>query len=84
MADKITINLPKDLKKRIEKRIKETNFKSIQEYISYILEQIVSEDFYLRREAYTEEEEKNIKGDDFYSEEDEETLKKNLEDMGYL
>lgn len=87
MTDKINISIPKELKQKIEKRIKETNFKSIQEYILYILEQVVSENVRKKdfdREIYSEDEEKSIRGPEPYTREEEEDLKKNLEDLGYI
>ncbi|MBU2104655.1 MAG: hypothetical protein KKF67_02690 [Nanoarchaeota archaeon] len=95
MTDKITILIPRDLKLKLEKKIKETNFKSIQEYILYILEQIVSDERVNNEKiAYTEKEEKEIRGDQAwytedggkqaYTEEEEAALKKNLKDLGYL
>lgn len=74
MENKINLSIPEDLRKKLEIKIKETNFKSIQDYILYILKQIVSEKKMeissSREQVYTKEEEDNIK--------------KNLEDLGYL
>ena len=102
MANKITISIPEELEEKLQEKIKETNFKSVQDYILYILEQIVSESAgeikSKREQAYTEEEEKDIAGDPEmleslgmlpkhtkgYTQKEEEELKKNLEDLGYL
>lgn len=88
MANKMTISIPKELKKKLEEKIKQTNFKSIQDYIIYILNQIVSDNESDtkpgRKQAYTKKEEADIRGPHAYTEEDEEALKKNLEDLGYL
>lgn len=88
MANKITISISKELKQKLEKKIKQTNFKSIQDYILYILKQIVSDreiNVNSKRErAYTKEEEADIRGPQPYTKEEEEALKKNLEDLGYL
>tara|TARA_Y100000034_G_scaffold93158_1_gene112713 strand:- start:3162 stop:3365 length:204 start_codon:yes stop_codon:yes gene_type:complete len=65
------IKIPKELAKKLEQRIKQTDFKSIQEYIIYTLEQIVSD-------------QDNLSNRESYSPEEEEALKKNLKDMGYL
>tara|TARA_Y100000310_G_scaffold329947_1_gene400685 strand:+ start:9995 stop:10198 length:204 start_codon:yes stop_codon:yes gene_type:complete len=65
------IKIPKELAKKLEQRIKQTDFKSIQEYIIYTLEQIVSD-------------QDNLSNRESYSPEEEEVLKKNLKDMGYL
>jgi len=95
MTDKINISIPKELKQKIEKKIKKTNFKSIQEYVLYILERIVSENTreknQRKNQIYTKEEETDIAGDPKmikalqpYSSKEEKDLKKNLEDLGYL
>lgn len=93
IKNKISINLPKELKEKIEKRIKDTNFKSVQDYLLYILKEIASEKNNntesWTRQTYTADEEADIKGPAIgetstYSEEDEEALKRNLEDLGYI
>ena len=93
MTTKITLQIPKELKQKLEERIKQTNFKSIQDYLLFILEQMTSEAG-TERKAYTEEEEAGIGGDlwgsqinskrEGYSEEEEADLKQTLEDMGYI
>ena len=72
MPNKINIPIPKELAAKLEQKIKQTNFDSINKYIIYILEQVTSEENfnYENRQAYTEEEEAE--------------LKKELSDMGYL
>ena len=88
MANKINLSIPKELKEKLERELKETNFNSIEEYILYILEQMVSDDKIgissRKKQAYTDEEEKDIRGPNTYSEEEEEALKKNLKELGYL
>ena len=93
MANKINITLSKELKEKIEKRIKKTNFKSVQDYIIYILNEIASENEgtnSFSKQTYTDKEEADLAGSDMlkslksYSEEDEIALKKKLNEMGYL
>lgn len=91
MANKTNITISKELNKKIEKRIKGTNFKSVKDYILYILNEVASESgsTSFSNQTYTDEEEADIKGPAIgetstYSKEDEEALKKNLEDLGYL
>ncbi len=95
MTDKITISISKELEEKLEEKIKETNFKSIQDYILFILEQVVSDEGVNNEKiAYTKKEEKEIRGDQSwyteeerkqgYNEEEEESLKKHLDDLGYL
>lgn len=89
MEDKITIPITKELRERLKEKLKETNFKSIQEYILYILEQMVSETEVKmnseREKSNTGDEgETDIKKGESYTKEDEAALKKNLEELGYL
>ena len=69
---KITISIPDNLKQKLEEKIKETDFKSIEDYILYLLKQMVSNDVADSKEKVT------------YSDEDEVALKKKLKEMGYL
>lgn len=63
------ITIPKELVKKIEQRIKQTDFNSVEEYIVYVLEQMTDTD-----SSETES----------YSKEEEAALKQNLKDMGYI
>jgi Arc/MetJ-type ribon-helix-helix transcriptional regulator len=60
--------LPAELYERIEQRAKATNFGSVEEYITFVLEEVLKEE--AEEKVYTEEEEKEIK--------------KRLKDLGYL
>jgi len=92
MTSKINLSIPKELKEKLEQRTKETNFESINDYIVFILEQIISTKTDGGNEkVYTAEEEKDIRGDQAwsgeekaYTDSEEESLKKNLHDLGYL
>jgi len=70
----IKISIPKKLAEKIERKVKETNFNSVSDYIIYILNQVVSEE-----KIETDEKNKHS-----YSEEDEAAIKKNLKDLGYM
>jgi hypothetical protein len=61
--------LSAELYERIEQRAKATNFGSVEEYVTFVLEEVIKE----------EEEEREV-----YSEEEEEEIKKRLKDLGYL
>ncbi|HID27463.1 MAG TPA: CopG family transcriptional regulator [Methanosarcinales archaeon] len=65
------VSIPTPLFKQIEKRIESTDFESVSDYITYVIEEILSD---------TEEEEK----EDAFSEEDEEKVKDRLRALGYL
>ena len=55
---------------RIEERAKATGFGSVDEYVTFVLEEVLKED---------EEEEERV-----FSREDEESVKKRLRALGYL
>lgn len=83
MTEKIDLSISKELKQKLEEKIKETNFESLEAYINFILEQITSETE-TEVQAYSEKEEAEITSPGAYSEEEETALKKNLEDLGYM
>ncbi len=68
--DKVPIYIPKRLYDEIKKRVEESlgEFKSVEEYIEFVLNEIVKEEE--ETEAYTPEEEEEIK--------------KRLKSLGYL
>lgn len=63
------IKIPKELIAKIEQRIQETEFKSVDEYTAFVLEEVVR----------NEEESEGI-----FSEEDEKKVKEKLKELGYL
>ena len=63
-----TVSLPAGLYSKIEERVNATDFGSVDEYVEFVLEEVVKE----------EEEEKA------FSEEEEQEVKKRLKDLGYL
>ena len=67
MAEENIITLSEELVKKLKSKLKETEFNSVQEYVKFILEQVVSEE---DKEGYSKEEE--------------EAIKENLKDLGYL
>jgi len=73
MTSKVTISIPDELKEKLEKKIKEINFESIQDCVLYVLNQIVSENNFGM----------NSKREGNYPDEDEIALKKKLKDLGY-
>ena len=91
MATKTTISIPEELEQKLEEKIKKTSFESIQEYVTFVLEQVVSESNEDdETQIYTKEEEANIEGKslsdeevDLLSEMEEGELKKSLADLGY-
>ena len=69
--DHVSIKIPRKLYAEIEKRVKESQgeFKDPQEYIEFVLTEIVKED----------EELENV-----YTPEEEEEIKRRLKQLGYL
>jgi Arc/MetJ-type ribon-helix-helix transcriptional regulator len=60
--------LPAELYGKVEERVKATDFGSVDEYVEFVLEEVVKD----------EEEERA------FSEEEEKEVKKRLKDLGYL
>lgn len=60
--------LPAELYDRIEQRARATNFGSVEEYVIFVLEEVLKE-----------EDEETV-----FSKEEEEEVKKRLRDLGYL
>lgn len=73
MAKVVNVGIPVNLYKKIKKRVEKTEFKSTQEYITYILEEVIKQ---------VEEEETG--DDEVFSEEEEEKVKDRLRALGYL
>lgn len=69
MADK-KVAIPKDVYEGIAERVKVTEFKSVDDYVTYVLRQVLEQ----------------IKDDEkpAYSKEDEEMVKARLRSLGYL
>ena len=94
MPKKIELSIDENLHEKLEAKSKETNFESVEAYILFILEQILSGETENEKAGYTEEEEKAIHGHQSWDEEpdkkktytaeEEEALKKNLKDLGYI
>ena len=56
-----TIKIPKSLLKKIEERIRGTEFKSVEEYTTFVLEEVIKEDVEEAEEVFSEEDEKKVK-----------------------
>ena len=66
--EKKTVQLPAELYSKVKERVKATDFGSVDEYVEFVLAEVVKE----------EEEEKA------FSDEEEKLVKKRLRDLGYL
>ncbi len=71
MADKVKVDIRKDIYDRIAKRVEVTEFETVGEYVDYVLEEVLSQ--------VEEEEEEQV-----YSKEDEDKVKEKLRSLGYL
>ena len=67
-----TVSLPTPLVNKIKERIKDTGFKSVSDYVTFVLREILS--------SLEEEEEKKK----LFSKEEEEKIKKRLRLLGYI
>lgn len=63
------IKVPKEIIKKIEEHIKNSEFKSVEDYVTYVLEEVIKD----------EEEPEEV-----YSEKDEKIVKERLKALGYL
>ncbi len=57
----INVPIPTPLFRQIEQRLKGTNFKSVAEYVSYVLAEVVSEEE-ADAGSFTKQDEENVKG----------------------
>jgi hypothetical protein len=65
------VNIPEEIYKKIEDRLEEFGFDTVDEYVAFVLEEVLKDD------NGSEEEQ-------VFSEEEEEMIKKRLRDLGYL
>lgn len=71
MDEQKTISIPAVLYNEIQARVDGTEFKSVEEYVTFVLEEVIKDD--------DEEEEETA-----FTAEDEEEVKKRLRALGYL
>jgi Arc/MetJ-type ribon-helix-helix transcriptional regulator len=67
-GEKKAVFLPAELYSKVEERVKGTDFSSVDEYVKFVLEEVIKEE----------------EGESAFSEEEEEEVKKRLKDLGYL
>ncbi|WP_297536418.1 CopG family transcriptional regulator [Thermococcus sp.] len=70
MEELVEVKIPKSLYDRIKERVEEAGFESVDEYVTYVLREVL---------ANLEEEEEEV-----FSEEEEEKVKERLRALGYL
>lgn len=64
------VKIPEEIYEKIEKRIEEMEFKSVDEYVTYVLREVL---------VSLEEEEEEV-----FTEEEEEKVKERLRALGYI
>lgn len=67
-GERKAVFMPTELYSKIEERVKATDFSSVDEYVKFILEEVIKEEG----------------GESAFSEEEEKEVKKRLKDLGYL
>jgi Arc/MetJ-type ribon-helix-helix transcriptional regulator len=67
-AENKAVFLPAELYRKVEERVKATDFGSVDEYVEFVLQEVVKEE----------------ESDRSFSEEDEQEVKKRLKALGYL
>ncbi len=94
--EKTTVLIPKATAERIRKRLPKSDFKTVDEYVSYVMEQVL--DDIEKREKEEEEgkakknlnrwnrkeDEEEREASNVFSKEDEENVEQRLKDLGYL
>jgi len=73
-AAKEKVLIPRAMAVRIEARLLKSDFKSVDEYVSYVIEQVLID----------VENEDSVAPDTLFSKEDQENVKQRLRDLGYL
>lgn len=70
--DKVAVYVSRDLYDEVERRVQESGgeFKSVEDYVNFVLREVVKEESEEKEETYTKEEEEEIK--------------KRLKSLGYL
>jgi len=75
--ESVTLSFPKPLAERIQKRLPKTEFALVDEYVAYVMEQILNE---IESEPVAAKE----ATENVFSKEDMETVEQRLRDLGYL
>ena len=65
-----TVNLPADLYDRVAERAKDAGFETVDEYVTFVMAEVIRDD--------------EIEEQQTYSEQDEEEVKKRLKALGYM
>jgi hypothetical protein len=76
-GETVAVKVPKALVVRIVRRLPNTDFKTVDEYVSYVIEQVVSE-------LEGGDASSNKSGESVFSKEDQASVEQRLRDLGYM
>ena len=79
MVELESVPIPKGLYEKIAKRLGKTEFKSVGEYVTYVLEQVLIELGETDSSSGSDERKENA-----FSKEDQENVEQRLRDLGYI
>lgn len=83
MTEKISLLIPQELKKKLEKKSKQAGFDSLEAYMVLVLEQVVSGEDEIDDLDSNVSKKQTSEEDDLLSEMEETELKKSLAKLGY-
>lgn len=73
--EKIVVRIQKSLAERIQKRLVNSGFKTMDDYVAYVLDQVLTD---IETQPSPEQEQK------VFSDKDQEEVEQRLKDLGYL
>jgi len=76
-GDTVTVKIPSALAEKVKRRLSGSDFKTVDEYVAYVVEQVVAE-----LEGGQPQEAKS--GDNVFSKEDQASVEQRLRDLGYM
>jgi len=76
-ADTVTVKIPSALAEKVKRRLSGSDFKTVDEYVAYVVEQVVAE-----LEGGQPQEAKAA--ENVFSKEDQASVEQRLRDLGYM
>lgn len=73
--EKIVVSIQRSLAERIQKRLGNSSFKTMDDYVAYVLDQVLAE---IETQPSQEQEQK------VFSQKDQEEVEQRLKDLGYM
>lgn len=74
--DRVSVSIPSSLAERVKRRLPKSEFKSVDDYVTFVVEQVLSE-----VEGSQAKEEKQQEA---FSKEDQASVEQRLRDLGYM